>query len=300
VRRPTGRGPGGQGGPGTGGPEPGRPLRGQPAEQGAAAQLLLAAALLDDRSFDLLGQARQVVPLGGEAGLDPLALRDQAGLQALLALALPGQLGGEGLELALEPRHALDGRAVGADDPLLVGGGGEGLVDALGPEELAEGGGRAAGVGDPEPPAELTPGGLQPPPRGVDPPLGPLLLGAGAAERLTDLVVVLDQALDPRVHPLDDPLHPRRLGPQPDDLVRRRLPPRRGVSGPLLDAAHDHAGAHHHRQGQNQAMPKHSQGEVPPDLGAAESATFARPNSNCKYPKQIPVRVRPTLPEITN
>src|SRR6266545_839835 len=291
---------GGRGRPGPGGPALGGSLRGQAAQQGAAAQLLLAAALLHDRALDLLGQARQVVPLGVEAGLDPLALGDQAGLQALLAPALRSQLRGEGPELALELLHALDGRAVGADDALLVGGGGEGLVDALGPEELPDGGGRATGVDNPEPPPELPPGGLQATAGGIDPPLRPRLLRASPPKRLPDLVVVLDQALHAHVHPLDDALHPGSLGPQPDDLVRRRLARRGGAGGLPLDPTHHHPGGHHHRQAENAAMPEHSQGEVPPDVGAAESGTFSRHNSDCKYLKRIHMRVRPTLPEITN
>ena len=81
------------------------------AEQGPAAQRLLAAPLLGHGPPDLPGQAVVVAALGGQASLD-----------------LAAQL--------LDP---VDGRAVGPDHLLLVLGGDQGLVDAVGAQQLAKG-----------------------------------------------------------------------------------------------------------------------------------------------------------------
>jgi hypothetical protein len=50
--------------------------------------------------------------------------------------------------------------------------------------------------------------------RAKDLPEGPGLLGAGPGQGLADLVVVLDQDLDPDVHVVDARLDAGRLGPQ--------------------------------------------------------------------------------------
>jgi hypothetical protein len=178
-----GAGPSPAAGPGG---RPGRPFGGQAAEQGPAAQGLLAAPLLGHGPPDLPGQAVVVAALGG-----------QAGLEALLALGLVGQLGREGLDLAAQLLDPVDGRAVGPDHLLLVLGGDQGLVDAVGAQQLAEGRGGPAGVDRPEPLAELAPGRAQAA-GGQDLLAGPGLLGPGAGQGLADLVVVLDQALDLR------------------------------------------------------------------------------------------------------
>jgi hypothetical protein len=85
----------------------------------------------------------------------------QAGLEALLALGLVGQLGGQRLDLAAQLLDPVDGPSVGPDHLLLVLGGDQGLVDAVGAQQLAEGRGRPAGVDRPEPLAELAPGHAQ-------------------------------------------------------------------------------------------------------------------------------------------
>jgi hypothetical protein len=140
-------------------------------------------------------------------------------------------------------------------------------------------------------------GGLQPPPRIPDPPLRPLLLGAGPPQLLPNLVVVLDQALDPHVHALDDPLHPRRLGPQPHNLVRRRLA-RSSNSDRLLEPTRNHPHGKNRRQDEDDATPEQFAGEVPPALGS-EVRNPLTPRLGFQILQQIPVRVRPTLPEIT-
>jgi hypothetical protein len=80
----------------------------------------------------------EVAALSGETGLDLAALGGQAGLQPLLALGLVGQPGRQGLDLAAQPLHAVEGGPVGPDHLLLVPGGDQGVVDAVGPEQLPE------------------------------------------------------------------------------------------------------------------------------------------------------------------
>jgi hypothetical protein len=144
--------------------------------------------------------------------------------------------------------------AVGPDHLLLVLGGDQRLVDAVGGEELAEGRGCPAGVDGPQPPAEQPSRRPQPAAGVDDPPAGPLLLDAGGGQGLADLVVVLDQALDPGVHAVDGRLDAGRLGPQAGDL-----PGRGGVGGRLVDAAEGDAEQHEH----DEELSKLAQGEVP-------------------------------------
>jgi len=140
------------------------------------------------------------VALGVEAGLDLAAFGDQPGPQALQALGLTGQLGREGLALAAQLLDLVDSHPVRSDHLLLVLGDDQGLVAPVGGHQLAEGRRRPAGVDRPEPPAEHAPGHLEAA-AGVQPlPAGPGLLGAGPGQGLVDLVVVLDQDLDPGVH----------------------------------------------------------------------------------------------------
>jgi hypothetical protein len=84
---------------------------------GAAAQLLLAAALLGHRPPDLPGQA-----------LVEAALGDQAGLEAPLARGLVGQPGGERLDLPAQAIDPVEGGTVGPDHMLLVLGGDQRLA----------------------------------------------------------------------------------------------------------------------------------------------------------------------------
>jgi hypothetical protein len=82
--------------------------------------------------------------LGGQAGLDLAALGDQAGLEALLARGPVGQAGGERLDLPAQAIDPVEGGTVGPDHLLLVLGGDQRLVDAVGGEELAQGRGRSS------------------------------------------------------------------------------------------------------------------------------------------------------------
>jgi hypothetical protein len=134
-------------------------------------------------------------------------------------------------------------------------------MHALGAQKLPDRGRRPTGVNQPQPPPELPSCRLQPPPRVRDPPLGPRLLDPSLRQFLPNLVVILHQALDANVHALDDPLHPRSLGPQPHDLLRRRLAARSGICDLPLETTHHQPGGQNHRQRQNEAMPKHSQGK---------------------------------------
>jgi hypothetical protein len=102
-----------------------------------------------------------VAALGGQAGLDLAALLDQAGPQALLAGGLGGELGGERLDLAAQRLDLVHGGPVRPHHLLLVLGGDQGLVDAVGAQQLAQGRGRPTGVDGPQPPAEQAAGGAQ-------------------------------------------------------------------------------------------------------------------------------------------
>jgi len=219
---------------------------------------LLTPPLLQHGPPDLPGQPLEVVALGVEAGLDLAAFGDQPGPQALQALGLAGQLGREGLDLAAQPLDPVDGRPVRPDHLLLVLGGDQGLVDAVGGQQLAEGRRRPAGVDRPEPLAEHAPGRLEAAAGVQHLPAGPGLLGAGPGQGLVDLVVVLDQDLDPGVHAVDGRPHAGRLGPQAGDLPGRGLP-WGGAGGLVVDAAEADAEEHEH----DKELAKMAQGEVP-------------------------------------
>src|SRR5215216_3142136 len=218
------------------------------AEQGPAAQRLLAAPLLGHGPPDLPGQAVVVAALGGQASLD-----------------LAAQL--------LDP---VDGRAVGPDHLLLVLGGDQGLVDAVGAQQLAEGRGRPACVDRPEPLAELAPGHAQAAAGLQDLLAGPGLLDPGAGQGLADLVVVLDQALDPGVHAVDGRLDASRLGPEAGDLPGRGLV--RVRAGDLAAHAADA------RKGDGEQLPEWVQGEVPfTRRVCGRTGTLSRRHGRGKY-----------------
>jgi hypothetical protein len=235
-----------------------------------------------------------VAALGGQAGLDLAAFGGQAGLEALLALGLVGQLGGQRLDLAAQLLDPVDGRAVGADHLLLVLGGDQGLVDAVGAQQLAEGRGRPAGVDRPEPLAELAPGHAQAAAGLQDLLAGPGLLDPGAGQGLADLVVVLDQALDPGVHAVDGRLDASRLGPEAGDLPGRGLVG--GGAGDLAAHAPD-ADAAQGDGGQDEddeEMPNLAQGEVPFAWRVCgRGGTLSRRHHPGKYRRPIRLRLRP-------
>ena len=217
----------------------------------------------------------------------------QAGLEELLALGLVGQLGGEGLDLAAELLDPVDGRAVGPDH-LLVLGGDQGLVDAVGAQQLAEGRGRPAGVDRPGPLAELAPGHAQAAAGIEDLLAGAGLLDPSAGQGLADLVVVLDQALDPGVHAVDGRLDAGRLGPEAGDLPGRGV-----VRGGLGDlAAHatdaDAAEGDGTQREDDEEMPEWAQGEVPFAWRVCGRAgTLSRRHRQGKYQQPIRLRLRP-------
>jgi hypothetical protein len=234
-----------------------------------------------------------VAALGGQAGLDLAAPGGQAGLEALLALGLVGQLGREGLDLAAQLLDPVDGRAVGPDHLLLVLGGDQGLVDAVGAQQLAEGRGGPAGVDRPEPLAELAPGRAQAAAGGQYLLAGPGLLGPGAGQGLADLVVVLDQALDPGVHAVDGCLDPSRLGPEAGDLPGRGLV--RGRGGDLAAHAADADAG----EGDGEQLPEWAQGEVPFTWRVwGRAGNLSRRHRRGKYRVQILLRLRPGSPGI--
>jgi hypothetical protein len=245
--------------------------------------------LLDHGLPDLPGQLLEVAPLGGQAGLDLAALGGQPGPQELLALGLAGQLGGEGLDLPAQPVDPVDGGPVGPDHLLLVFGGDQCLVDAVGGQQLAEGRGRPSGVDGPEPSGQHPPGRAQAAAGVEHLPAGPGLVGAGPGQGLANLVVVLDQDLDPGVHAVDGRLDAGRLGPQVGDPPGRGVA-RGGAGGVVADAAEADAEEHEH----DQEMPKRAQGEVPFRWRVCGRAADPLTGS---FPRQIsgaiPVRPRP-------
>ena len=233
-----------------------------------------------------------VAALGGQAGLDLAAPGGQAGLEALLALGLGGQPGREGLDLAAQPLHPVEGGAVGRHHLLLVPGGDQRLVDVLGAQQLAQGRGRPAGVDGPQPGGQLAPGRPQAAAGGQDLPTGPGLLDPGAGQGLADLVVVLDQALDAGVHAVDGRLHAGRPGPQAGDLPGLV----RGGAGDLAahaadaDAAEGDAGQHE----DDQEMPEWAQGEVPfLERVCGRVGTLRRRHRPGNYQRTISLRLRP-------
>jgi hypothetical protein len=235
-----------------------------------------------------------VAALGGQAGLDLAAPGGQAGLEALLALGLVGQLGGEGLDPAAQLLDPVDGRAVGSDHLLLVPGGDQGVVDAFGAQQLAQGRGRPAGVDRPQALAELAPGRAQAAAGVQDLLAGPGLLDPGAGQRLADLVVVLDQALDPGVHAVDGRLDAGRLGPEAGDLPGRGL--MRGGVGDL--AAHaddaDAAEGDGEQHEDDEQLPGWAQGEVPFAWRVCSRVgTLSRRHRPGKYHSRILLRFRP-------
>src|SRR5829696_2459937 len=100
--------------------------------------------------------ARAAAPEGA-----PAPPGGQAGPQPLLALGLVGQAGRQGLDLAAQPIDPVEGGPVGPQHLLLVLGGDQGVVDAVGAEQLPEGRRRPTGVDRPQPPAEQPLGGTQ-------------------------------------------------------------------------------------------------------------------------------------------
>jgi hypothetical protein len=232
-----------------------------------------------------------VAALGGQAGLDLAALAGQAGLQALLAGGLGGQLGGERLDLAAQPLHLVHGGPVRPHHLLLVLGGDQGLVDTVGAQQLAEGGGPGMAVDRPQPPTEQAAGGAEAAAGLQHLPAGPGLLDAGPGQGLADLVVVLDQPLDPGPHAVDGRLRPGRLGPQAGDLVGRGLAGGSVGHRPLeADAAEGDAEQHE----RDQKMPKLAQGEVPfASRVCGRARTLSRRCGPGKYPRQFFVPLRP-------
>jgi hypothetical protein len=143
---------------------------------------------------------------------------------------------------------ALGGQA-GLD---LVAPGGQAGLEAL----LAPGRGQAAGVQD------LL--------------AGPGLLDPGAGQGLADLVVVLDQALDPGVHAVDGRLDAGRLGPETGDLPGRGL-----VRGGAGEQHED-----------DEQLPGWAQGEVPFAWRVGGRAgTLSRRHHQSKYQPRIPLRL---------
>ena len=122
----------------------------------------------------------------------------------------------------------------------------------------------SAGVDRPQPLAQQAPGGAQAAAGVQDLPAGPGLLDPGPGQGLADLVVVLDQDLDPGVHAVDGRLDAGRLGPQTGDLPGRGLA-RGGHGGLVVDAAEGDAEEHE----DDEELPKLAQGEVPSTGGSA-------------------------------
>jgi hypothetical protein len=90
-----------------------------------------------------------------------------------------------------------------------------------------------------------------------------------------DLVVVLDQDLDPGVHAVDGRLDAGRLGPQAGDLPGRGLA-WGGAGGLVVDAAEADAEEHEH----DKELPKMAQGEVPfEERVCGRAGTLSRPTS---------------------
>src|SRR6266704_1941711 len=190
------------------------------AGQRLALQLLLALLLLGDRALDVGAQARQVVPLLGEPGLDVVALAVQLALELLLVVPLGVHGGRDRRQLLPALLHRGDRLDVGVAGGLLEAGQRDRVGDAAHLEHLLQAGDRAAHVDGADAVSQQVLDGAEALAGLLQPAGGVALAVQGGLERLVVGVELLDHGLDLVVHVVDRGLDISRLAAQAGDLLR--------------------------------------------------------------------------------